>query len=124
MAKTSTEVIIGKGTKYEVTLRVDATGGRGFSAFIYGGDRPHVGAAVLVSPKLEAQTLTLDGSEENADSRIALMVATYIADAFREPCSASAGVEIKNADEKDIRQLEINCRAAVTHFAATYDRRN
>ncbi len=124
MAKTSTEIIIGKDTKYEVTLRVDATGGRGFSAFIYGGDKPHVGAAVLVSPKLEAQIMTLDGSEENADSRTALFVANYIADAFREPCAAAAGVELRNADEKDLKQLEMNCRAAVTHFAATYDRRN
>ncbi|MDD5824048.1 MAG: hypothetical protein PUD55_06515 [Firmicutes bacterium] len=124
MAKCSTEIIIGKDTKYEVVLRVEATGGRGFSAFIYGGDKPHVGAAVLVSPKGEAQVLTLDGSEENADSKTALMVASYISDAFREPCAASAGVEIRGADENDLKQLEINCRAAVTHFAATYDRKN
>ena len=124
MAKSSTEIIIGKDTKYEVVLRVEATGGRGFSAFIYGGDKPHVGATVLVSPKLEEQVLTLDGSEENADSRTALFIARYIADAFREPCAAAAGVEIRGADEKDLKQLQMNCRAAVTHFVATYDRRN
>ncbi len=121
MAKSSTEIIIGKDTKYEITLRIEATGGRGFSAFVYGGDKPHVGAIALISPKKEEQSMSL-GSE--FDETIALEVARAINDAFREPVACSAGVELKGATEKDLMQLRMNYRAAARHFIGTYDRTN
>lgn len=119
MAKSSTEIIIGKDTKYQVTLRVEATGGRGFSAFIYGGDKAHVGAVSLVSPKLEEQKVSF-GNE--FDEEVASYIATRLADAFREPASCTAGIELKGADEKDLQQLKINYKATVTHYIASYDR--
>lgn len=124
MAKSSTEIIIGKDTKYAVVLRVEATGGRGFSAFVYGGDKPHVGAIALVSPKGEVQANTLGDKNSAFDEEIAVWVASAIQDAFREPCACSAGVELKGATDKEITQLRMNYKAAVRHFIGTYDRTN
>lgn len=121
MARTSTEIIIGKDTKYAVSLRVDATGGKGFSIFVSGGDRPHVGGACLISPKGEEQRMDWGNHK---DSEIALEVARVINDAFREPVACAAGVEIKDATEADEAQLKMNYCAAVRHFIGTYERRD
>lgn len=122
MAFTSTEIVIGKNTKYSITLRVDATSGKGFSCFVYGGDKPHVGAVSLISRKGEEQLIKIDGVATDLDIEAALTVSRIINDSFREAVSCTAGVELKNADEKDLKQLKTNFTAAARHFIGTYER--
>ena len=116
--KTTTEIIIGKGTKYQVTLVVVATGGKGFNAFIYGGENSHVGGVAMMSRKFEE---THDFPKHD-DSKVANEVAKIIYDAFSEPVIVTAGVEIQDATDKDLAQLKTNYIAAARYFCATYDR--
>ena len=122
MALTSTEIVIGKDTRYNITLRVDATAGKGFSCFVCGGDRPHVGAVALISRKGEEQIMKLDKGCTELDEEAALTVARMLNDSFREAVSCTAGVEFKEASEKDIKQMRMNFTAAARHFIGTYER--
>lgn len=122
MAVTSTEIVIGKDTRYNVTLRVDATAGKGFSCFVYGGDKPHVGAVVLLSRRGEEQLIKLDKGLSDLDEDAALTVARIINDSFGEAVSCTAGIEFKDATDKDIKQMRMNFTAAARHFIGTYER--
>ncbi len=116
--KTTTEIVIGRGTRYQITLVVIATGGKGFSAFIYGGDNPHVGGIAMINRGFEEKR----DFPKHYDSEIAFEVAKIIYTAFSEPVTVTSGVEIKDATQEDISQLRINYIAAAKHFCATYDR--
>ena len=122
MAITSTQIVIGKDTRYNVILRVDSTAGKGFSCFVCGGDRPHVGAVALISRKGEEQLVKLDKGCTEFDEIAALTVARMLNDSFREAVSCTAGIEFKDATDKDIKQLRMNLAAAARHFIGTYER--
>ena len=120
----SSKVVIGKDTKHFMTLRVESIAGKGFACFLYGGEKPHVGAVAMVSRKDGEQTMKLSGTALSAyDEEAALEVARIIYEYFSEPVAVTAGVEIADASEEDIKQLRTNWVAAAKHFCGTYDRR-
>lgn len=120
---TSTEIVIGKDTRYMITLRVDATAGKGFSCFVFGGDKPHVGAVTLISRKGEEQQMKLEDKYcTELDVNASLEVARMLNDSFREAVSCTAGIEFKDATEKDLKQMKMNYTAAARHFIGTYER--
>ena len=105
--------------KYTIEMIVSLVG-RDIIAFIYGGDRPHVGAVALAVPRPSlkdnlktsstSSIITVIGHKEGD---IAKMASEALASSMNRVAVVSAGLHIDNASEADIRKLLANAKAIV-----------
>lgn len=93
--------------RYHVTAAAALCGGD-LQILLYGGTRPHIGAAALAGPAGGVQTLALPS---HRDDSVAAEAAGRFARAFACNVSVSAGIHIDSASPGEIRLLVENCRA-------------
>lgn len=108
----------GKG-RFRVFCRLFPTE-EGVVAHLFGGERPHVGAAALAVPRPSlkgtgetsstASVLTVIGHK---DDELARPVALFLAAQLRVPVVVVAGVHVDGASRKDIARLLNNSWRAV-----------
>ena len=108
------ELVQGEG-RYEVRLRVLATGGNGLVVFLTGGERPHLGGTALAAlppegcgdlSHCDTWDITLPGHK---DKELAREIARKICLAVGEPVSVNVGIHADQASGEDIRYF---CRQA------------
>ncbi len=107
-----------------VSIAVEVTNGNGICAFLFGGNRPHVGGVAVAVPrkKSSGEDLTCDISQicvpGHKDVYAAAEVARIIALESGEVTSVTAGIHMDNASKDDILQLMENARKATKAWLA------
>ncbi len=119
----SSRVVIGKDTRHFISLRVESTAGKGFACFLSGGEKPHVGAVAMLSRKDGERSLSFSTANGTIDEEAAMDVARILYKYFGEPVAVTAGIEVPDMTEADLKQLKVNWVAAAKHFCGTYDKR-
>lgn len=105
--------------KHAVELDFHETGGHGVCAFIYGGERAHVGGVSLAVPhvRLDGSALTADVSQICAplhkDVELASRAAYQFAVVLNQTASVTVGIHIDDATEEDIQQMRENADAVI-----------
>ena len=119
-------VSVGSG-KFKIKLDIHTTKGNGLSGFLSGGELPHLGGTVLVTPGILLHGEVLSSCDEwlvtvpgHKDTGIAQLVAKKICIAAKEPVSISAGVHVDKANHDDIKILWDNCSFAADLFIDKY----
>ncbi len=105
---------VGEG-KYKITLIATITE-EGLEAQIFGGEKPHLGAIALSTPRpslsdteqVSCSTIVIP-LPGHKDDLIAKPVAEEIAKAWGSQVLTVVGVHVDNAGEKDIEKLIDNC---------------
>lgn len=105
----------------ELVLTAHVTDGKGVVVYIYGGELPHLGGAVLASPNLKPETTSGEGEltvdiwsmtlPSHKDSKLAEIVAKHLASVLNESVLVSAGVHIDYASKDEIKGI---CDAAIS----------
>lgn len=116
------EIIVGKGTRYEIVLQAVECG-NDLNVSLCGGTRHHVGAVALAYPKgisgkeaprsAKVSVICVKG---HRDDVIAKAAANYLATAINCHVSVAAGVHIDAATQAEIKILLANCTEACTKF--------
>lgn len=104
----------------ELVLTAYVTDGKGIVVYVYGGELPHLGGAVLASPNLKPETTSGEGERTvdiwsmtlpgHKDSKLAELVAKHLASVLNESVLVSAGVHIDYASSEEIKSI---CDAAI-----------
>ena len=107
-----------------VTCQLTTTGGKGIVAFVYGGEKPHVGGQALAAPgatiggallsNCDMWTATVPG---HRDVEVAAVVARELCLTTKQAVSVTVGIHVDGAAEEDICVLVSNALAA-TKLAA------
>ncbi|MFA4886526.1 MAG: hypothetical protein WC601_12280 [Desulfotomaculaceae bacterium] len=104
--------------KYKITLIATITE-EGLVAQIFGGEKPHLGAIALSTPRqsladpeqVSCSTIVIP-LPGHKDDQVAKPVAEEIAKAWGSQVLTVVGVHVNNAGEKDIEKLIDNCHKA------------
>ena len=98
----------GKGN-YRVWVKKQSIG----SDLLYilsGGERPHVGGAVVCEPGKKSQVLSLAG---HYDTVVLTIIAQAACEKYRQTTVAVGGIHVDNASKEEIEFLVQNCRALI-----------
>ena len=95
----------GKG-KHRVWLKKEKVGGD-LVYMLGGGERPHVGSAVVKEPGKRARVVRLGG---HCDDQVLRPIAEAACAKYGRTVVAVGGVHVDNATEDDIALLVSNCR--------------
>lgn len=101
--------------KFKITLIATITD-EGLVAQIYGGEKPHLGAIALSTPRpsladpeqVSCTTIVIP-LPGHKDDQVAKPVAEEIAKAWGSQVLAVVGIHVDNAGDKDIEKLTDNC---------------
>lgn len=104
--------------KYKITLIATITE-EGLVAQIYGGEKPHLGAIAMSTPRpsladpeqVSCSTIVIP-LPGHKDDQVAKPVAEEIAKAWGSQVLTVVGVHVDNAEDKDIEKLIGNCHKA------------
>lgn len=102
-----------------VTCQLTETDGNGLTAFVYGGELPHVGGQALASPgpelhgerlsRVDLWTATVPGHK---DVEAAAAIARELCLATGQAVSVTVGLHVDGASASDIAALGANALAA------------
>lgn len=102
-----------------VTCQLTETDGNGLTAFVFGGELPHVGGQALANPgptlhgerlsRVDMWTAAVPGHK---DAEAAAAVARELCLATGQPVSVVAGIHVDNATAEEIRLLGSNALRA------------
>ncbi|MBN2602568.1 MAG: hypothetical protein JXA91_00345 [Candidatus Thermoplasmatota archaeon] len=76
-----------------------------------GGEKPHIGGAVICEPGKNPQTISL---KNHHDYEVLELVAKSACKKFKKTVVAVGGIHIDNASKKDIEIILKNCKELVS----------
>lgn len=95
--------------KYQVWLEKHQVGAD-LVFILGGGERPHIGGAVLCEPGQRAQVLS---REDHYDVRLLSFLAEAACEKYGQTVVVVGGIHIDNASKEEITLLVRNCRSLI-----------